>query len=90
MTANIRWHHSDQIKNLSIHSGPPKSNVCRALENILEHGEPGVHQFGNSVYQVGQQEGGPGEVEMDSGSDSYSEEESGTQQQQHFPTQHPR
>ena len=49
-----------------------------------------MHQFGNSVYQVGQQEGGPGEVEMDSGSDSYSEEESGTQQQQHFPTQHPR
>ena len=25
MTANIRWHHSDQNKNLSIHSGQPKS-----------------------------------------------------------------
>ena len=32
------------------------SLICRALENMLESGEPGVHSFANSVYKVGPDE----------------------------------
>ena len=53
--------------------------IFRALENILESGEPGVHHFANSVYKVGPDDG---DHQFDDGhghgddSDSYSEEDS--------------
>merc|ERR1719270_346150 len=46
----------------------------RALENILETGEPGVVGFANSVYKVGRDEGGAEHGSEDQDSDAYSED----------------
>ena len=48
----------------------------RALENILESGDPGVHSFANSVYKVGRDDGSAEDVVHydDGDSDSYSED----------------
>ena len=51
----------------------------RALENILESGDPGVHHFANSVYKVGREDAGTsgyddGSVLGGDDSDSFSED----------------
>merc|ERR1719270_895171 len=54
-------------------------NYIRALENILESGDPGVHHFANSVYKVGREDAGTsgyddGSVLGGDDSDSFSED----------------
>ena len=61
---------------------------CRALENILESGEPGVHHFANSVYKVGRDEAGDvveyGSVVDDGSMDSDYSEDSEQSEHSHF------
>ena len=51
----------------------------RALENVLETGDPGVHHFANSVYKVGREDAAgsgydEGSVLCGDDSDSFSED----------------
>ena len=69
MDLDLDYHYTEVLTMVYIMMCP-----CRALENILESGDPGVHHFANSVYKVGRDEGGAEHGSEDPDSDAYSED----------------